>query len=258
MPNYYYSGQGSLYVAKRNAATGKAEGFIAVGNVPELSIDISVDKFEHKESETGGRLLDLTIIKQKTGTFKYKLENLNLENLALGLFGESSTVIGGTVASGTPENIDIPMGAKSMRFPLANAKVAAVVVKGSDNIATMLEGTDYTVDLTNGVIILPAAGAIVTAAALAATSIKVSYTYAGYTNLESFTSAAAPERWLRFEGLNTVDNSSVIIDMYRAQFDPLTGYSLLSDEVASVDMGGTLLADSFITSGSKFFRQRNI
>jgi hypothetical protein len=76
--------------------------------------------------------------------------------------------------------------------------------------------------------------------------------------MEAFTSAASPERYLRFEGLNTVDNSRVIIDAYRAQFDPLTNYGLINDELAAVDMSGSLLADSFVVSGSPFFRQRNV
>lgn len=258
MSNLYYSGQGSLYVAKRNATTGAAEGFIAVGNVPELTLDIEVDKFEHKESESGSRLLDLTIIKEKKGKFKFKLENLSIENLAMGLFGTSATVAGGMVAVGSPEIVTIPMGAKSMRFALANPDVSTVVVKDSTGVTTYVSPADYTVDAKNGVIIIPATGAIVTAAGSAATTIKVSYTFAAYTNLEAFTSAAAPERWLRFEGLNTVDNSRVIIDLFRAQFDPLTGYSLINDDLGAVDMAGALLADSFITVGSKFFRQRNV
>ena len=258
MSNYYYSGQGSLYVAKRNATTGKPEGFIAVGNVPELTLDIEITKFEHKESESGARLLDLTVVKEKKGKFKFKLENLSLDNLAMGLFGETATVAGGTVVTGTPESIAIPMGAKSLRFPLAHPDVSTVVVKDSTNVTTYTLGTDYSVDAKNGVIILPVNGAIVTAAGSAATSIKVSYAYASYTNMEAFTSSAAPERWLRFEGMNTIDNSRVVIDLYKAQFDPLTSYALINDEIGSVDMAGSLLADPLVLTGSKFFRQRNI
>lgn len=258
MANYYYSGQGSLYVATRDSGTGKPQGFLPLGNVPDLTIDIEVTKFEHKESESGNRLLDATIIKEKKGKFKFKLENLTLDNLAIGLYGASTINAGGTVAVGSPEIIAIPMGAKSMRFPLANPDVSTVVVKDSTGVTTHVLGTDYTVDAKNGVIILPATGAIVTAASGAATTIKVSYTFASYKNLEAFTSAASPERYLRFEGLNTMDNSRVIIDAYRASFDPLTNYGVINEEMASVDMAGSLLADSFVVSGSQFFRQRNV
>ena len=246
MANYYYSGQGSLYVAERDASTGAPKGFIPVGNVPELTIDIEVTKFEHKESESGNRLLDLTVIKEKKGAFKFKLENLSLDNLALGLFGETATVVGASV---TDELVKFYAG---KRMPLAYPGVSAVVVKdNATGLITYVEGTDYSVDAKNGVITFLVGTTI-------AGDVDVSYTYSGFTNMEAFTSAAAPERFLRFEGLNTIDNSSVIIDMYRAQFDPMTNYALINDELAAVDMSGYLLADSFITSGSKFFRQRNL
>ncbi len=309
MANYYYSGQGSLYAATRNALTGKAEGFVAMGNVPELTLDIEIDKFEHKESESGARLLDLTIVKTKKGKFKLKLENLTLDNLALGLYGVSSIVAGAPVVSE-------PLTAFSgKRCPLANARISAVTVTAPNatpaarvnsnpytvgqyyvpavanshyykctilgtsaaappafttNGTTFADGTatfkdmglvtktltsDYTLDLVNGVLIPVVGGGITDGEPLA-----VSYTYAGYNNMEAFTTSASPERWLRFEGLNTVDDTKVLLDLYRAQFDPLTGYSLLSDEIASVDLGGNLLADSFIVGGglSQFFRQRNL
>ena len=259
MSNLYYSGQGSLYIAERDTATGKPKGFVAVGNVPELTLDIEVDTYEHKESESGSRLLDLTIIKQKKGKFKFKLENLSLDNMAIGLYGSVAQVAGGTVAIGSPETITIPRGTKGKRFALANPDISTVIVKDSAGTVTHVAGTDYTLDAKNGVIIIPESGsAIVTAAASADTSIKVTYTYAAYTNLDAFTSAAAPERFLRFEGLNTIDNSRVIIDLFRAQFDPMTGYSIINDELGSVDMSGYLLADAKILTGSKFFRQRNV
>lgn len=247
MSNYYYSGQGSLYIAKRDV-TGKPLGFIPIGNVPELTIDIEVSKFEHKESESGSRLLDLTIVKEKKGKFKMKVENISLDNLALGLYGEQANVVGATV---TDEEVKFYKG---KRMPLAHPNVSAVVVKDVTETTTYVLGTDYTVDAKNGVLIFPASGSLIAEAAV----LNVAYTYGAYSNLEAFTSAESPERWLRFEGLNTVDGSHVVIDCYRAQFDPLTGYALINEEIAALDMGGSLLADALVVSGSKFFRQRNI
>ncbi len=76
--------------------------------------------------------------------------------------------------------------------------------------------------------------------------------------MEAFTSAVSPQRWLRFEGLNTVDGTRVIIDMYKAQFDPLTNYGLIVEDIASIDMSGDILADTLVVTGSQFFRQRNV
>lgn len=308
MANYYFSGQGSLYSAKRDAATGKPLGFVNVGNVPELSIDIEVTKFEHKESESGNRLLDLTLVKEKKGKFKMKMENVSLDNLAIGLYGDVATVAQGPVVA---EQVKFYKG---MRMPLAHPDVSLVVVSlpaalnfpattavalnalykpatsnghyyrvsvagttaaaeptWPTNGATVVSGTatfidmgtnvkvlgtDYTVDAKNGILIFPATGS----ALVDGDTLSVDYTHAAYTNLEAFTQSVSPERWLRFEGLNTVDGSHVIVDCFKSQFDPLTGYTLINDEIAAIDMGGTLLADAFITNpaSSKFFRQRNV
>lgn len=306
--NYYFSGQGSLYAAKRDPATGQPLGFIAVGNVPELSIDIEVTKFEHKESESGGRNLDLTLIKEKKGKFKIKMENITLENLAMGFYGTSSKVAGGTVVGesvkfykGTrmplkhPDvsavTVDAPAsvvyadttvlalnalvhptvsnghyykvttagttGASEPTWPTNGSTVTSGTVVFTDmGVSTKTLGVDYTVDAKNGTLIFPATGSTTAEGE----ELSVGYTYAAYTNLEAFTQAVSPERWLRFEGLNTVDDSKVIIDCYRAQFDPLTGYSLINEELAAIDMSGALLADTFITGAgvSKYFRQRNV
>lgn len=255
MANYYYSGQGSLYAAERDSITGKAKGFIPIGNVPELTMDIEVTKFEHKESESGNRIVDLTLTKEKKGKFKFKLENLSLENLAMGLYGTSAAVTGASVVD---EVVTIAAAGGGKRFALANPDVSAVVVKSNSGTPTYVVTTDYTVDAKNGVITPVVGGAIATAVASSALPFKVSYTYAAYNNMEAFTSAVSPQRWLRFEGLNTVDGTRVIIDMYKAQFDPLTNYGLIVEDIASIDMAGDILADPLVVSGSQFFRQRNV
>jgi hypothetical protein len=258
MANYYYSGQGSLLIAERDEGTGKPKGFLPVGNVPELTINIETSKLEHKESETGSRLTDLTIITEKKGTFEFKLENLSLDNLAMGLWGETAVVAGGTVVAGTPETIAIDKFVVGKRYAMAHPKVSAVVVKDNANTVTYTVGTDYTVDLANGTITIVAAGLLAVATASAGVNIKVSYTYAGYTKVDAFTQANPPTRWLRFEGINTVDNTRVVIDIFKAQFDPLTGYGLINTELGSVAMKGAVLADLLQLTGSKFFSQKNV
>jgi hypothetical protein len=262
MANYYYSGQGSLYLAKRSLA-GLPLGFMPVGNVPELTINIETTKFEHKESESGSRLVDLTIIQEKKGTFEFKLENLILDNLAMSLWGDKTSVAGGSVA--TPgEKVYVPKDAVAgMKFSTAHPKITVVVVKDKADTITYVAGTDYIVNSASGSITLPAGSAILTAAAgviapATELEIHVSYTYGSYVKVDAFTYAAAPERWMRFEGINTVDNSNIIVDIFRGQFDPLTGYGLINEELASADMKGNILSDPLQTGVSKFFRQINL
>jgi len=249
--NNYYSGQGSLYVATRSIV-GVPLGFMRLGNVPELTIDIATTIFEHKESESGVRGIDLTITKENKGSFAFKMENLSLDTLAMGLYGTKSSVIAGTVTAGAPDIVKLYWGKRS---PLAHPDVSNVVVKSAIG-GTIYDVTDdYLVDAKNGILTGVSSG---DGGAIAnATDVYVSYDYAAVGKLDAFM-VTAPERWLRFQGLNTVDGTSVLIDIFRAKFDPLTGYSLINDELASASMKGTALADEFRLTGSKYFRQQNL
>lgn len=237
--NYYYSGQGSLWIAERSVL-GVPTGFVRVGNVPELTLDIATTVFEHKESESGSRGIDLSLTKENKATFAIKMENMSLDNLALGLYGTKTIVASGAVGA---ESVKIYEGKKS---PLAHPDVSAVVVTG------LTVTTDYVIDAKNGTIEGVAGGALVNG-----TAYSVAYNYAAASKVDAFTETA-PERWLRFNGLNTVDGTSVVVDIFRAKFDPLTGYGLINEDIASASMKGTILADSLRVSGSKFFQQWNL
>ena len=264
--NYYYSGQGSLLMAERDPITGQPGGFIRIGNVPELTLNIEVTKFEHKESESGARLVDLSLVTEKKGTFEFTVENLSMDNLAMGLWGEKQSIAGATIATGTPESVKLGKFVAGAVYALNNPKVSSVVVKDSTDTTTYVAFNpanpsvpgDYILDEKNGTIEPVAGGAIATATASTGVTLKVSYTYAAHEKVDAFTKAAAPERWLRFQGINTIDDSRVIVDLFRAQFDPMTDYGLINEELGSVKLNGTLLADATRLTGSKFFSQRNL
>jgi hypothetical protein len=241
--NYYYSGQGSLYLAERSIL-GVPTGFVRVGNVPELTIDIATTIFEHKESESGARGIDLTITKENKGTFAFKMENLSLDNLAIGLYGTKAVIPGGSVVD-EPHQLYL-----DKNTPLDHPDVSSVVLKVV--AATKVVNVDYTIGPKNGTVAGVTGGSIPDD-----TTVLVSYNYAQANRLDAFT-VTAPERWLRFNGLNTIDGTKTMIDIFRAKLDPLTGYALINDELASASMKGTVLADLLRITGSKYFRQWNI
>lgn len=257
--NKYYSGQGSLYVAERDPVSGAPRGFIPLGNVPELTISIETTQVDHKESESGNRLIDLVLVTEKKGTFSFNIESLNLDNLALGFWGSNTAVVAGTVAEPNPEIVTIQQGDVGVRYALQHPKVSTVVVKDETGVTTYVAGTDYSIDADNGVIVVLAGGAIATDVTAGDTILEVTYAYAGYSKLDAFTDVVPPERWLRFEGINTVDGKKVIVDLFRAQFAPLTDYGLINEELGSGTLSGQLLADTLRPDGtSQFFRQLDL
>jgi len=255
MSNYYYSGQGSLYVGTRNASTGKPEGLVGVGNVPTLEISIDIQKFEHKESETGTRSVDLTIIQEQNATFNMVLESFSSENLALAFFGTKSEVSGAAVVGEAVTLYDGSTLTDPVKSPLAhiNLNEAIPVVLADSLAASMTEGVDFEVDYAAGSVwALPGW----TGSALPDV-VSIGYTHLGYPKMAAFTQTSI-ERYFRFEGINTVNDDRVIVDMFRAKIDPAQAWPLINDEVGQLTMNGTIVQDDLneAATGSGFFVER--
>lgn len=121
----YFAGQGVLLIGLRSA-TGKPMGLRHVGNVPALSIGISQEVVDHKESQTGTYSTDKTIVKSTEVTASAQLEDFNSKNIAMLLNSVAKPVAAGAVASA---NIYASLGAVS---PLDHLRVSDVVVTGAN------------------------------------------------------------------------------------------------------------------------------
>lgn len=249
MANNYYSGQGSVYTSERDPTTGAPLGFSAVGNVPELEISIEVTKFEHKESESGSRAIDQSIIQEKKGTFRMLVENISLVNLALGFWGTTDSappVTAEEVILTAPT--DLSLGQK---LALGFVNVSTVLVGTASGLSDHTVDVDYTLDAKYGSI-TPIDGGAITGGDTVYVTLD---TVAATESMIAFTENSL-ERYVRFEGLNTIDGADdVLIDMYRVQLDPITGYSLINEEIGQLEITGSLLFDEKQTGSSKFFRQ---
>ncbi len=87
-------------------------------------------------------------------------------------------------------------------------------------------------------------------------ALTADYSYAAQYLVDALT-VSAPERWLRFEGLNTTDgNNPVLLDVFKFSIDPMRELALISAEgAAQFEMSGNVLADPLQASGSQYFRQ---
>jgi hypothetical protein len=228
----YFSGQGRVYIGQRDS-NGNPLALRWLGNVPELKIQLKTETMEHKEAYSGQRFTDLQLIKSKDGEFSTTVEDFNLENLELTLYGQTSTVTAGTVT-----NEALPSGAVAGGlYLLANQFVSAVTVKDSNGSpATLAAGTDYKVHAEQGAIeLLNVTGFT--------QPFKVDYSYGAVKRLAMF-KTAQPEVWLRFDGLNTADiNKRVIVDLYRVVLNPTKDFSLIGNDLQKFDLSGRVLAD---------------
>ena len=234
----YFSGQGKLLVATRGS-NGKPGVFRYVGNVPSLKVSLSVDKIQHHESVSGQRLLDFQMVKENKATIDFDLEEFSSENLALALYG---TKLAKPSSPVTVTAEVLPTMALGDYARLDNPNVTAVVVTDSTPTTplTPVLGTDYVVE----------SGPHGTIHWIADPTpfvqpFNVSYSSAGADSV-AFFSQAVPERWFRFEGLNTADTvnaSKVLIEVYRVILDPMKELDLINDDLAKFAMSGSALYD---------------
>ncbi|WDS62438.1 hypothetical protein UFRH6_7 [Pseudomonas phage UF_RH6] len=238
----YYSGQGRLIIGERDPVTGKPLNLYEVGNCTALEITIATTETDHKESMTGERAIDFTIVSEKNATFTITCESLSLKNLALGFWGSTATKAAGTVAA---EPIKIAPGAY---VALANQNVSAVIITTTGGTPAPVPTTAYSVD--------PEFGVIRFNDTATAGDGTVEYEFGEVSRLEALTQVAAPERYLRFEGINTLNEELVLVEIPRAQFSPLQNLPLINEEVASFEIAGKILQDPLAGEGdAKYYRQ---
>lgn len=251
--SYYYSGQGRVAIADRDFTTGLPGSFTYLGNVTELTINTTNTKLEHQESMTGARGIDQTVIKQVKATVKFKTESVGLENLALGLYGKTVTETGASVTS------EIKKLDKAGDFiPLNHPMVSTVVVKVGDTASaaatgtSAVLGTDYTLDTDFGVIYPVATSTVLVAGKF----VSVAYAYATAKRMDGLSIAVPAEKWIRFEGLNTLNEDAALVNLFRCKLEPIATYQLLNDDFANIDFTGNLLLDEKRPVGDQYFSQR--
>ncbi|EMA2618084.1 hypothetical protein QOT48_16910 [Pseudomonas aeruginosa] len=231
----YFSGQGRVYIGARDTA-GNPQGLSFVGNVPELKVSLSVETLEHQESTSGQRLTDLQLIKTKKGEFACTLEELIAVNLSLALYGTTVEQTSGTVTS---EALPNPVTAGSL-YLLAKQNVSSVVVKDSSATPKTLPAVQYSLNAKHGSLSITDK----TTGGPFVEPFKVDYAYGAAQSTALFTQPL-PERWVRFEGLNTADsNREVVIDLYRVAINPAKELSIITEELLKFELSGQVLADT--------------
>lgn len=255
----YYDGQGRILIGKRDPITGRIYDVVKVGNCTALQISMSVDKSEHKESWSGNRGTDLTTYKSKTASGKMTCEDINVDVLAGALWGNAYKVPQGNVVG------EVVKAVRGSVVFLANANAANITLKLASDSTVLVEGVDYVQDGAFGRIdFIDNAGAVVvpTTAIDDATAVDVlvDYDFGEVRRLEMFTEAVAPERYIRFEGLNTLNGESRLVECWRAQMDPINQLDLITEDIGNGEINFTLALASGIsgTGKSRYYRETRV
>lgn len=248
----YYSGQGQAIIAERNPLTGRPFNAYPMGNAPAMEITVQTTQVDHKESMSGARATDFTLLTEKSATLNITIESLIPKNLAMSFYGKMTDVAAGTV---TAEVLANETSANGGMLLLAHNQVADVVLtSNAGGTPATVPAAAYMLDAEFGMIqwdpsFTPAITGPVSAA----------YSHEASERMDALTSLQPPERYLRFHGINTIDDSLVLVEIPRAQFQPLQSLALITEEVAQVQMTATILPDAFLNDGgSRYYRQTKI
>lgn len=236
MSDFSY-GKGRISLAKIDPTTGLPGKYRYVGDVSALSLKLAVDKVEHVESNTGQNGLVKSFPIKNTATIDMTMHELDAENLSLTLYGTSNTTASGTV---TAEVLESDLAAGDVVY-LKNPGVSDVVITDSTGTpATLVEGTDYTVEEANfGRLRIINVGTYTQ-------PFKAAYSYRGRKAVGMFT-AGQSNYALRYEGYNLAENNRAeIVDLYKIAPDPLQELALIAtgNDVAGMQVSGGVLQDT--------------
>lgn len=245
----YFSGQGKLWIGLRDtqATPGPGKGLRWVGNVRDLQISLETTKVEHKESWSGQRLTDLSLVTERKSSISATLEDFSSDNLSLLFNGTTADVTGTAAIVG---EVLIPISGSGGVLTVGNSyatkyqDLTAVTVR--DGAAAVVANTKYTLNAQFGSLEF---NSTVGAPTL---PITIDYTRNTFKRTVMF-NAGVQDYWVRFEGVNTANNNApALVELYKVQWDPVTGFGIISDELNTFALNGNCLADSFRSADGEF------
>lgn len=227
-----FSLQGYLKIGPR-LPSGKPGVLWWAGNVPEAQLELSNETKKIKESFTGQRADYGKINTERGGRLTGNFGEWSYNGLALGLHAKNILVPSGTVTAEVfPEDLE-----NGDEIRLDHAYASSLAMTDSTPVTPLVVNTSH-YKLTghnDAVVQLLDKAAYVQ-------PLKLAYAYAAARSLDIF--AKQPEEvYVIFDGVNTVTGKGVLIDMYRASFDPFTQLGLIQEEEGNLPFGADLLLD---------------
>lgn len=229
-----FSFQGKAYIGMRNP-DGSVGALTWVGDAGQLQVKMATTTEERQESYSGNRLPSVRLVTAKKANFTLVLNDFSAFNLGFALYGNSIQVTTGTVTAETSHDAT---AANDDVIALDNRDVSMLTVTDSSSTPkTLVAGTDYNlISAASGLVQILNIGTYVQ-------PFKFAYSYAAAVQLPMFTQGV-PERYIVFDGINTVDNNTVKVRLYRAVFDPAAQLDLIDSKLSTLSLAGSILYDS--------------
>ena len=159
----YTLGSYKIFFDKFAAGTKVGTGQRYFGNTPSLSKNSESETLDHMDADNGIRTKDDSVVLSLDRTGSFTTDHISPENVALFILGENSVVVQtGAVAV----VYTITDALKDRRYQIGATPLIPAGVRGITNVvvavaaSTKVAGVDYTVDLTDGGLIILPGGSI--------------------------------------------------------------------------------------------------
>ncbi len=232
LPCEYYSGQGRVSFAERNQLGRPDAGFTFLGDCSKLETKATVERKEHSEHQTGKGGVDNVFETAQKVELQATFDEIVEAALNLYIYGNTEKIAAATV---TAEPAKLYLGKEVPTQYIPDTFASLTDVGGT---TTYVLGTDYLIGET-GMIAVPTTGSAITDGQ----DVELNYLSKDERISTAFT-ANNRNLYLRFDGLNRAsDNKEVIIEIYKARFNPSEMLAMINDDHATYDLNGMALFD---------------
>lgn len=242
----YFSGQGKVYLATRNASTGAPVSLSWLGNCSRLEVGFQVETLEHRESYSGSRLTDLRLETGKTASLSATFEEWDAEYMAKIIRGNvvagSTTPVSAEIVETLGSALTAPSTSAPARFQAKGRNIGGTftLVDSTGSPKTLVKDTHWRlVSAAAGIVEVYSLGAL----GALTEPLKFSYTPGAHNSVGAFVNSTA-QYYLVFDGLNTANNNAaVVVELYKVQFSPPASMPFISNDLATFELSGSVLLD---------------
>ncbi len=231
-----FSFQGQIYIGTRTPVTGVPGPLWWVANCPKAEVAPKIEKRTKRESWSGLRQISKTRIKTRDAELTMTLEDINKNNIALGLLGKQVTTAGGAIS-----NEVFPTAVVGSVLKLKYPNATSIVLTDSNGTpATLVNNTNYKVlDANAGLIEILSLGALTQ-------PFKAAYTAAAVSVITGMEADDAVEYYIYCALFNTEPtiDQPIGIEFYRTSFEPTALLALINEDQGSFDVKATVLRDN--------------
>lgn len=263
----YTLGRGIVYESAIDSTTEKPDdgGWRDLGNATEFNVSIETEKLEHKSSRAGLQVVDKEVVLSQKMTINFSLDELNDENVASFLSGETAAHTNAAIAGFGDYTMvatvvlgrwyDIVASTGERAYDVETGDVVLTETSGAPQALT--ENTDYTLDLKMGRIFLLSTATNIAAGEPLNVTLTAEATASPVEEVRGMTQGNLI-RAVKFIGENPANsNKQREYQFHKVTLSSEGDLSLIGDEYAVMAFSGTVESSVLADADAPYVRIRD-